>query len=355
MSGTSPTLVFVFITVCGLFLVASRLFASRSSELWLVAVSLAFVTPATIVVYASLSGWNLSFLQAEYGPFTYIWSVALAVIWWLLRRLPRSLNTHASVHPLLVVVIPISGFLLWRTAWSLNFDAAAPILIPVIQLLFIGPLRYGLSREPAQAVLAKSTSDKEASRREPSIPPQRPAPTVTASAPLPTSDRSRQSEPRTVASVVARRQKIFLSYRREDSAHVVGRIYDRLVQQFGKEQVFKDVDSIPLGVDFRKHLAQVVGSCDVLLAVIGMNWHAKDGKTRLDDPKDFVRIELETALQRDIPVIPVLVRGAQIPEESNLPPTLATLAYRNGIAVRSDPDFHRDMDRLIEGVQSHLA
>lgn len=138
---------------------------------------------------------------------------------------------------------------------------------------------------------------------------------------------------------------------------MVGRIYDRLVERFGKQQVFKDVDSIPLGVDFRKHLQKIVGSCDIFLAVMGDHWletGGAAGKKRLDDPKDFVRIELEAALQRDIPVVPVLVRNARVPEESELPVTLAALAYRNGMAVRPDPDFHRDMDRLIEGVQSHL-
>jgi len=101
----------------------------------------------------------------------------------------------------------------------------------------------------------------------------------------------------------------------------------------------------------------MVGSCDVLLAVIGDDWLRTSGSgaaKRLDDAKDFVRIELEAALQRDIPVIPVLVRGADVPKESDLPPTLGGIAYRNGIAVRPDPDFHRDMDRLIDGVERHL-
>ena len=72
------------------------------------------------------------------------------------------------------------------------------------------------------------------------------------------------------------------------------------------------------------------------------------GKTRLDDPGDFVRIEIESALKRQIPVIPVLVRGASIPPAEQLPVSIQELSYRNGIAVRVDPDFHRDMDRLIE-------
>jgi hypothetical protein len=152
---------------------------------------------------------------------------------------------------------------------------------------------------------------------------------------------------------------VFLSYRREDSADVAGRIYDRLAVAFGQDQVFKDVDSIPLGVDFRDHLQQVVGRCDVVLAVIGDQWLATarpgEASSRLEDPKDFVRIELESALQRGIPVIPVLVRGAAVPHETELPSTLGTLAYRSGISVRADPDFHRDMDRLIDGVRHHVT
>ena len=102
----------------------------------------------------------------------------------------------------------------------------------------------------------------------------------------------------------------------------------------------------------------MVGNCDVVLAVMGDRWLTADDpdrKRRLDDPKDFVRIELEAALERKIPVIPVLVREAQMPKEKELPAALAALAYRNGIAVRTDPDFHHDMDRLIAGVESHFS
>ena len=178
----------------------------------------------------------------------------------------------------------------------------------------------------------------------------------------PAPEPSRAAPPITTAGQISPRvtanMSVFLSYRREDSADVAGRIYDRLALAFGQDQVFKDVDSIPLGVDFREHLQQVVGRCDVLLAVIGDQWlvpAAVGEGTRLDDPKDFVRIELEGALERGIPVIPVLVRGAAVPSEATLPSTLGTLAYRSGIAVRSDPDFHRDMDRLVEGIRHHVS
>jgi len=148
---------------------------------------------------------------------------------------------------------------------------------------------------------------------------------------------------------------IFISYRRQDSADVTGRIYDRLIQRFDRRQVFKDVDSIPLGVDFRAHLGDVVGRCNLLLAVIGPQWLNVNGPNgrRLDDAGDFVRIEIEAALARNIPVIPLLVGGAGLPSGQELPPSIAAITFRNGIAVRPDPDFHRDMDRLIAGLESH--
>ena len=150
---------------------------------------------------------------------------------------------------------------------------------------------------------------------------------------------------------------IFISYRRSDSAHVAGRVYDRLVGDFGKAPIFKDVDSIPLGLDFKEYLDAKVGECSVLLAIIGDRWvNASDptGKRRLDDPTDFVRIEIESALTRKIPVIPLLVSGAPLPSEEELPLSLRKLVYRNGIAIRPDPDFHRDMDRLISALKTYM-
>jgi formylglycine-generating enzyme required for sulfatase activity len=144
--------------------------------------------------------------------------------------------------------------------------------------------------------------------------------------------------------------KILISYRREDSADVTGRIYDRLVEQFGREEVFVDVESMPFGVDFRTYLDELVAKCDVFLAVIGPDWKGMtDGqsKTRIEDPKDFVRIEIESALKRAIPLIPVLVRGASIPPAEQLPKSIQELPYRHGLAIRSGRDFHRDMDLLI--------
>lgn len=150
---------------------------------------------------------------------------------------------------------------------------------------------------------------------------------------------------------------VFMSYRRVDSSDVTGRLYDRLVTHFGRDNVFKDVDSIPLGVDYRRHIDRMVSSCSVLLVVIGKQWLALAGggpELRLQNPNDYVRIEIETALRRDIPVIPVLVQEAALPSEEELPPSLKELVYRNSINIRSDPDFHKDVDRLIASLEVHM-
>ncbi|MCL4878322.1 MAG: FHA domain-containing protein [Anaerolineae bacterium] len=145
--------------------------------------------------------------------------------------------------------------------------------------------------------------------------------------------------------------RIFISYRRADSRKDVGRIYDRLVDAFGKENIFKDVDSIPLGKDFREVLREAVAQCDVLLAIIGRHWldiKDENGNRRLDDPGDFVRIEIESGLQRDsCLVIPVLVDNAILPRADALPTDLRELTFKNATVVRDDPDFHNDVTRII--------
>src|SRR5262245_47821980 len=109
---------------------------------------------------------------------------------------------------------------------------------------------------------------------------------------------------------------IFISYRRDDSAGHAGRVMDRLEQEFGRDYLFMDVDSIPLGTDFVRILREEVAKCTVLLAVIGPRWSEvrdEDGTPRLNNPNDFVRIEIAAALQRNISVIPILLDGAKIP------------------------------------------
>jgi hypothetical protein len=149
--------------------------------------------------------------------------------------------------------------------------------------------------------------------------------------------------------------KIFLSYRRQDSAAMAGRIYDRLRAHFGSDAVFMDVDNIPFGVNFRKHIDAAVGQCDVVLAVIGTKWAGEtEVHRRLDDHRDFVRIELESALKREIPLIPILVDHAKLPGEAELPPSLALLADYNALDVDHGRDFHHHVDLLIRGIEFHL-
>jgi len=144
---------------------------------------------------------------------------------------------------------------------------------------------------------------------------------------------------------------VFMSYRRSDQIALTGRVYDRLVQKFGSEQVFKDVEDIPAGSDFRKVLEQALTKADIVLAMIGPGWlNAADsqGRRRLDNPDDFVRLEIATALKRDdVLVIPVLLDNAKMPVANHLPADLKDLAYRNGVVVRNDPDFGSDIKELI--------
>jgi ribosomal protein L7/L12 len=149
--------------------------------------------------------------------------------------------------------------------------------------------------------------------------------------------------------------KIFISYRRADSRKDSGRLYDRLVQAFGKSQIFKDVDNIPPGVDFRKVLSNAVSECDVLLVILGQQWlnlKDADGNRRIDDPLDFVRIEIETGLSRsNCMVIPVLVDNTVMPDAETLPESLRPIAFYNAITVRDDPDFNNDVTRLIRHIE----
>ena len=146
---------------------------------------------------------------------------------------------------------------------------------------------------------------------------------------------------------------IFISYRREDTSGYTGRLYDRLSAHFGQRSVFMDVDAIPLGRDFVSVIENEVGSCDVVVAVIGKHWLSVtdgSGRRRLDDPGDLLRQELEAALSRDILVIPALVGGAQAPRADELPQALTPLARRNALEF-SDATFGAVCSVLIKAIE----
>lgn len=149
---------------------------------------------------------------------------------------------------------------------------------------------------------------------------------------------------------------IFISYRRTDQAAFAGRLYDRLAARFGNDQVFMDVDSIEPGLDFLEVLEHRLERCVVLIAVIGKDWlPATDavGARRLDDPNDFVRLEIESALVRDIRLIPILVDGAQMPRRPELPESIALLSRRNAYSM-SNARFGLDVLELLSTLSSVL-
>lgn len=144
---------------------------------------------------------------------------------------------------------------------------------------------------------------------------------------------------------------IFISYRREDSAGHAGRLYDRLSEHFGEDQVFMDLAIAP-GAAFAQMIESAVASCGALIALIGDEWldaQTASGERRLDDPRDFVRLEISSALERGIPVIPVLVHGARMPRAEELPEPLAELSERNAIEL-SDARWNYDTGRLVKAL-----
>ncbi len=153
------------------------------------------------------------------------------------------------------------------------------------------------------------------------------------------------------------RGRVFISYRRDDSAYPAGWLYDRLCAHLGSEQVFKDVDSIDPGDDFVWVLENAVGSCQVLLALIGDRWldiTDETGQRRLDNPDDFVRIEIEAALRRGVRVVPLLVGRAPMPRSEQLPDSLQGLVRRHAIQL-SPNRFESDLARLLPVIDKTLA
>jgi hypothetical protein len=149
--------------------------------------------------------------------------------------------------------------------------------------------------------------------------------------------------------------QIFISYRRHDSAYLAATLSDKLQQHFGPNSVFFDVDNIPLGVDFREYIGNAVGQCDVLLVIIGDQWMGpvdSQGKRRIDDPSDYVLIEIESALKRNIPVIPVLVEEATMPSPADLPAAIQSIAFRNAAEIRAGRDLRQHIEQLIRGLET---
>ena len=150
---------------------------------------------------------------------------------------------------------------------------------------------------------------------------------------------------------------LFINYRREDSTPYAGRLYDRLSAHFGEASVFMDIDKLEAGIDFVEVIERAISQCDVLLILIGTRWLSTvdgTGQRRLDNPDDFVRLEIQTALERDIRMIPVLVGGATMPSSRDLPAALTKLARRHALEL-SDTRWHTDVGKLLKAVERFSA
>lgn len=141
---------------------------------------------------------------------------------------------------------------------------------------------------------------------------------------------------------------IFVNYRRKDSEAITGRIGDRLAEHFGEKNVYRDVESIPVGVDFVTHLESAIAACKVFVVVIGPDWVSD----RLTEPEDFVRLEIETALRRRIPIVPVLVEGAMMPTKAVLPESLRPMVRLQGVRVDAGSEFGLQMTGLLSDIEN---
>ena len=146
--------------------------------------------------------------------------------------------------------------------------------------------------------------------------------------------------------------KIVISYRRADLETIAGRIRDNFALHYGEDSVFMDIDSIPLGIDYRKQISDALAQNGILVVIIGPKWRGplKGGQSRLDSDADPVRVEVATALERGIPTIPVLVNGAAMPKAEDLPDNLKILAFHNAAEIDVGRDFHQHMARLIRSM-----
>jgi hypothetical protein len=233
------------------------------------------------------------------------------------------------------------------TPWLLVIGVGLFVLAVVVLLAFEGrlPWRRG-RRTPTSPQAAPIPQPASVLAPEPALEPAPEPAAEAAPEPVPVPQAAGETS-----------SGIFISYRRQDEPNFAGRLYDRLAGHFGRDAVFMDVDTIDLGVDFAEVIDQSLARCRVMIVVIGSAWLGaldEDGDRRLDNPDDYVRLEIERALASDTRVIPVLVEGATIPKSTQLPPSLASLSRRNGIAM-AHASFTSDASRLIDTLDRILA
>ncbi|MFN8531500.1 MAG: toll/interleukin-1 receptor domain-containing protein [Anaerolineae bacterium] len=145
--------------------------------------------------------------------------------------------------------------------------------------------------------------------------------------------------------------KIFVSYRRTDTQYMTDRLVDHLGSAFRASNVFQDVGHVPFGEDFRTYIAEQIRQCDIVLVMIGEQW-VEEIRSRAGRVDDFVRLEVEQAIEQKKLIIPILVDRAVMPEPSDLPASIADIVFRNAAPLRANPDFDNDLQHLIEQINA---
>jgi MFS superfamily sulfate permease-like transporter len=154
-----------------------------------------------------------------------------------------------------------------------------------------------------------------------------------------------------------RGSKVFISYRRDDTRDAAGRVYDWLVSKLPEKEIFFDVDTIPFGVDFKKSISDALSGSAVELVLVGEKWLNPNWRTSRwqfgSKPKeDFVQVEIESALELGVPIMPLLVDGVSMPDVESLPSSIAEFVSLNAAPIRAGRDFHLDMARVLEQIES---
>ena len=234
-------------------------------------------------------------------------------------------------------------------------------ILPEIEKILSPPVHSESTSAPEIEI--RITPDPESERTFLPVVEKRSAPKIevtSASGTIPIEDAlAFQLGPTNFSGSIGQPAEVFICYRRDDTEDATARIWDVLSEEFGSMKVFRDVDSIPPGVDFRIHIRNILANCRVVLVIIGRDWinqTDQDGKRRLDDSDDHVRIELEAALARNnLPVVPVLVRRAEFPDKKLLPDSIKSLALRSGMTIRSDQHFRDDVEKLVRYLNEDLG